>query len=63
VLHQREALVAEQGGHVVGAPRHQVVDGDDVIAARHQRLTDVAADETGAAGHHDAGHQARPTPR
>ena len=35
----------------------QVVDGDDVVdAARVQALDDVAADETGSAGDHDACH-------
>jgi hypothetical protein len=63
VLHQREALVAEEAGDVVGPSRAQVVDSDDVVAARHESFTYVAPDEAGAAGHHDASHQARPTPR
>ena len=35
----------------VGArPRRKVVDGDDGIAARHERIDDRAADEAGTAG-------------
>ena len=34
--------------------RAEVVEHDDLVAAREQRLGQVAADETGAAGHEDA---------
>jgi len=43
---------ARQAGRlpVVGG-RVEVVDDDDFVAARHQRVDDVGTDEAGAAGH------------
>src|SRR5262249_25383039 len=43
------------GGRAVlaGAGR-EIVDRDDEIAARHERIREVAADEAGAAGHEHA---------
>ena len=58
-----EAGVTVERGEVLPPPGHEVVDGDHLVAPRHERLAERAADEPGAAGHDDAGHQGRPMPR
>jgi hypothetical protein len=41
-------------GDVVDRPGREVVEGVDLVAAREERLGQVRADETRAAGYEDA---------
>jgi hypothetical protein len=49
-----EVGVAEVVHHVLLASREEVVDDDHAVAARHQAVHEVAADEPGAAGDEDS---------
>ena len=49
-----DAGIAGMPGQVGAASHRQIVDDEHVIATRGERVDDVAADETGAAGHQHA---------
>ncbi len=54
MLDEREAGASEEVLDVGDRPRHQVVDGDDLVASVEQPLAQVRAEEAGAAGDDDA---------
>ena len=65
VFDEREPALAEQLLDVGDGARHEVVDGDDLVATRQQGAAEVRTEEPGAAGDDDAGHQTvtyRPMP-
>jgi hypothetical protein len=55
LLDEAEVLSAEQMGNVVQGAREQVVHADDGMALREQPVTEVRAEEAGAAGHEGTG--------
>ena len=65
VLRQKGEGVAPQVLDVRQGPRLEVVEADDAVTLREQRLTEVRAEKTRAAGHEGGRHRARsypPTP-
>jgi hypothetical protein len=56
VVLERERRVADQVLDVAHRTRDEVVDGDDLVAARQQRAAQVRGEEPRSAGDDDAGH-------
>src|SRR5207248_4575364 len=50
-LHEPEAVVATEPVDVLEPPSRQVVECDDAVAPRQNRLREMRADETGAASY------------
>ena len=60
--HEREARVLGEVREVLQPAGREVVDRDDLVAAREERVAEVRPDEPGAARDDDARHYRRPTP-
>ena len=57
VLDEREARVPEEMLDVVDRPGHEVVERDDFIPAREQRVREVRTEEPSTTADDDPGHQ------
>ena len=51
VVDELEILVAGEVGDVVGIPRDEVIDGDDVMAFGEETVGEMRAEKAGTTGH------------
>ena len=56
-LDERESRVVAEGRKVCDTPGDEIVERDDLVAAREQVLDEMGAEEAGSAGYDDARHR------